>query len=260
MRNASFYRSAAIASCLTLSACGNDSTPGRTTSRNFEPTVDCSTVSAEPADIATVDTSATPRADFDAEMLALETSAEFIAPEELFQRVSAELTGIRARFPEVAGIGVLPCQAPNSLILHFTEKGFEQVKAGTYDAWDAFNANLRLTDLDLFENIRGAALHFEGRYNVPRLVQEYGKLPEVTVAEPDGFAGDGPDICLARRGEFHFYIFRAASGDCPSGCIEENFLAFEVDASGNIVKVGEWDGSGDPPQWFSGAGDCRAFL
>jgi hypothetical protein len=80
------------------------------------------------------------------------------------------------------------------------------------------------------------------------------------IAEPDDFAGDGADVCLAPRLKIHFYIFRNAEGDCAAGCISQSFTAVEVDTSGNITKVGEWGGTGSEPQWFADADDCQAFL
>lgn len=224
----------------------------------------CATVSGGPADLAAVDTGATPRAQADAEILALEASGEFIAPEPLYQRIVAELAGIRAGFPALAEIGVRPCHLSDSVIVHFTAEGFEQLGNGTYTAWDDFNENLALESIEALPSILlppvPVALHFEGRYNANRVALGYSGLPEIASAEPNGLAGDGPDICLARRGQDHLYIFRDAHGDCPAGCINENFTALSVDPSGNIAEVGEWDGSGGPPLWFILAADCRAFL
>lgn len=225
--------------------------------------LDCTTVSPGPDDPATVDTGATPRADADAEILALETSAEFVAPEPLYQRIAAELAGIRAGFPELASIGVFPCHPADSVLLMFTNEGLAQVQDGTYTAWDDLNANLRLRSVQVFPRAQPpspVALHFEGRYNVNRLAEAYAGLPEVDSAVPNGFVGDGSDICLARRGPQHFYIFREAHGDCPSGCIGEFFTAVSVDGNGNMTKIGEWDRAGSAPGWFEEALDCREFL
>jgi hypothetical protein len=75
-----------------------------------------------------------------------------------------------------------------------------------------------------------------------------------------GPSGDGSDICLARRNGQHFYIAREAHGDCPAGCIHESFTGVSVDADGNLVPVGTWDGTGRAPGWFEDALDCRPFL
>src|SRR5262245_35283507 len=54
---------------------------------------------ATPSEIAK-----TPRANADAELLALETSGAFLAPDALYERVSAELPQMPTLEPKVAGI------------------------------------------------------------------------------------------------------------------------------------------------------------
>lgn len=254
----------AIYALLMVPGCKSESADDHVRFPGGKPVVGLNCGSVAPGgNPATVDTSATPRADADAEILALETSAEIVAPEALYQRISAELTGIRATVPGAAAAAVFPCHAPDSILVFFNEQGFERVRTGTYTAWDDLNANLRVQRMEILPSLMPASpvrLHFEGRYNAKRLAQAYGALPDVEFASVNGFSGDGSDICLARRAQHHFYIFREAHGDCPAGCIRESFTAVSVDGDGNVTPVGTWDGAGSAPDWFEEAVDCRPFL
>lgn len=223
-------------------------------------TVDCNTVATEPESIQAADLSPTPRADRTAEILALQATGALIAPEDVYQRVAAELTGIRHRFPDMTGHGVRGCGDPSTLLVEFEDQAFPSVEDGTYDEWDDLNTLFDHQDTDIHSHFSMATLHFNGRYNFGRLGQEYEALSGIKNAAANLPIGDGNDVCMAIRETVHFYIFKLGSGDCPSGCTEERFLAVQVDNSGNIEPVGQWSGVGSPPNWFQNAEDCRAFL
>src|SRR5688500_14749088 len=63
---------------------------------SLSPELSCSTAAPlSPGGITAVDTSLTPRADVDAEILAMEASGEFIAPQALYERVAQEVRLLR---------------------------------------------------------------------------------------------------------------------------------------------------------------------
>lgn len=218
----------------------------------------CVTPSDGPDDLTVVDVSATPRADADAEIVALEASGQFIAPEDLFQRVAAELTGLR--HSQLAPDGVSATGCGNGLIVSFDETTMQEVRAGGYRDWDALNENLKVASLRTFTIIDAAALQFEGRYNLQRVTQEYSALRGVERVEHDSYIGASRDLCLAIREREHYYIGWRGEGDCPSGCIASEYRGYVFDASGNLGFLGFWDGSGNAPAWYSALEDCRVFL
>lgn len=237
-----------------LGGCNLDSTGDL--NAKFDPGTGCSTRAVPPPDLVKIDTSATPRANPVAEVLALEASGEFIAPEALYQRVDAELTGLRAGFTDIP---LAPCLNVG-LIVGFTQSAGDAVRNGEYDAWNPLNEKLR-GSVDRFLATGHALLVFDGVYNVNNLADAYGSLPGVESANGNSFAGDGSDTCLAIRNELHYYIVDSASGDCPAGCINHEYNGYEVDASGNIRHLGSYiRGEGQAPDWFEELEDCRAFL
>lgn len=222
---------------------------------------DCET----PAPISSVgflgiDTSPTPRPNLAAEVLALEASGEFIAPTWLYDRVFQELGTLQAGWPDQVHTHVLGCGVPTDVMLGFTEAGAAQVSSGQYSAWDEYNEALRLVDLNSYFDGKFVRLRFQGIYNLAAVAQAYSRLREVESAEPNGYAGDGADVCLERRRGTHLYIFYTGEGDCPSGCGNKHYEGFTVDSRGAVTYLGSHDRGGAEPEWYADALQCRAFL
>lgn len=241
-----------VAVCLLLlTGCNLDSADD-----SLDPGFGCSMRAVPAPDLATVDTSATPRANFAAEVLALEASGEFMAPESLYQRIDAELTGLHAGFTYTP---VSRC-LNTGLIVGLTPSAYQAAENGDFTAWEPLNDNLR-GQVDRFLATGSVSLVFNGVYNVNNLADAYEKLPGVTHASPNSIAGDDSDTCLAIRGDLHYYIVDNASGDCPAGCINHEYDGYEVDASGNIRHLGTYIRNEDEaPGWFKELEDCQAFL
>jgi hypothetical protein len=200
----------------------------------------------------------TPRENTEAEQLAIEGSGELVAPEAVYERVVDDLASIRQDFPEVASISAMPSWHMSSFILSLDEEAQALYAADDYHEWDCPNELYVLTAIEDF-GLDYLLLRFgEKRYGIPLLMEEYLALEHVTYTEPNGFGGDGPDVCLSIDGDTHVYIFDDASGDCPAGCIDHLYRGFSVDASGQITPLGEEQNPASPPPWWDDA--CASWL
>ncbi len=97
---------------------------------------------------------------------------------------------------------------------------------------DSLNAELGLRGAKLLGQA-SVAFCFGPVLNLPPAAAAYSGLDGISYAEPDTYAGDGPDIDAARADGDWYLIFRNAWGDCPSGCINEQ-LSFFVVSRGTV--------------------------
>jgi len=144
----------------------------------------------------------------------------------------------------------------------FDRQGSAAVMAGTYTDWDCPNELYGVSSLEPFLRfVEFFVLHYTHRLNIPLLGTEYAALPHVMSVGPSAFAGDGNDVCASFDGDTFSYVFDAADGDCPAGCIEHTYSGFSTSASGEITSLGTWTkGDGDPPSWCtSGAPGAIAW-
>lgn len=56
----------------------------------------------------------------------------------------------------------------------------------------------------------------------------YSALDGIDHAQPDMLLGDGPDIEASKAGGTWYVVFRRAWGDCPAGCLHQEFRFFTV--------------------------------
>jgi len=175
---------------------------------------------------------ATPRADKEAELMALWLSAEIMAPDSLYNAVDKGLKFIRGNYPDS-----IPCSLfafkpefiPSVLIVVFTDSLAKEYRAGNYHDWDSLNNYFRVQEIDtsVFLGKLSARLKFKGVLNPYHLEHIYmNNLPEMYLIDPDGFAGDWPNFypwVVDNRLEF---FLRDAWGDCPAGCLDQDVYAF----------------------------------
>jgi hypothetical protein len=196
-----------------------------------------------------------PKTNAESEQLTLEATGALIAPQPVSERVVTELELIRTGYPAVAGIKALPRWHLQKLLIGFDGPGWTAVQGGTYTAWDTLNSSYGVTNIDssFLAPSKVVVLTFAVPYNMPLLAPEYAKLPNVLYAEPNGIVGDGSDVCLSIDGDSHFFIFDAASGDCPAGCTQHTYWGFVVTPNSEITKLGTWDDStvSVEPAWLS---------
>jgi hypothetical protein len=205
-------------------------------------------------------TAQTPRADAEAEQLALEATGAIVAPQQVYDRIICELARIRQAYPEVAQLVARPSWISENVLIGFDEQGAAEVRRGTYHAWDVLNERFGLAETELSGDL--AALTFEGRFYSPLVAEAYATLPHVRYAEPNFTVGDGDDACLEIAGDTHFFVFVDGDGDCLAGCLENTYWGFAVDAEGRITALGSWTDNYEspPPEWLESSAACSAWL
>jgi hypothetical protein len=134
----------------------------------------------------------------------------------------------------------------------------DRMQSGAYVHWDCLNTTFGA--VAPFEYIRiGSAEHvfvffkLKGIYAVDLLAREYGRLPDIAMASGNNIGGDGPTICVTPGTDTWQFVFDAASGDCPAGCIDHFYTHFTTRADGTTAQLEEWNGTiGMPvPSWVA---------
>jgi len=155
----------------------------------------------------------------------------------LIHEIAGVLAQIREAYPEMMEISARQAFEPGMLLLglemDLLEAVSDAVAHGNAPAthtgqarFDALNATLGLSDMQLFRHVGVVALHFDGPVSLYAACRAYREIPGVRFAEPDMRTGDGPDMDVAKVQGTWYVIARKAWGDCPAGCIHEEFLYF----------------------------------
>ena len=211
---------------------------------------------------------ATPRANADAEVLAYEATGRLTAPEDVYQRVVADLAQIRAHDPALEAVHAVPTNpvlgaeiTPN-LDLTFDDAGIAEVIAGTYPDWRCPNRYYGATPSP--PNIRWASVGvtFGDRRYDPALIRSvYAELPHVELVINDGRQGQLSDACLSIAGEAYDYVFAIASQcGADNTCFMREFHGYRSDGS-SIVELGRFTFPGDArPAWFTALAECTAHI
>lgn len=191
---------------------------------------------------------ASPRADPDAEFLAIEVSGAFMAPQALYERVSRDLAAVRAVVPETRAVRHMPSFFPG-VLLDLTPEAAEEIRAGTFAALNCLDAYYGGWVRYLGISSPWASVRFKPIVNSVQLASDYAALPGVVNARSNGVIGDSTDICLSIEGDAHVYIFDAASGDCMSGCIDHEYYGASVEPDGSVTVLGSFDPAVSPGSW-----------
>lgn len=186
--------------------------------------------------ISQEDRTATPRMNEDAEILALESSSQMVAPQAIYDRINQDLEIIRSSISEVANIRILPSWAMR-IMVSLTEEGKTQYSSNTFTEWDCLNEQFKMSQIEYLSSFSTdlILIDFDGRFNMGHLSEKYSNLPNVKSAEPDSMIGDGNDICLTQNDQNYSYIFKSGSGDCDSGCTNNKYLGVVTNPQG-IIK------------------------
>lgn len=129
---------------------------------------------------------ATPRADPDAELLALHLGGELTAPEDLYQRIVSDLTVIRSVNPVAGFIPFTPSYTPHDFLFMMTDEAFARLQSGNYHEWDCLNRWYGRDRIQLFNIIKGGAVSFKGVFDMERVMADYATLPGIRAVELNG--------------------------------------------------------------------------
>jgi len=171
----------------------------------------------------------TPRDNYDAEILAIKATNSLVAPQDVYERVARDLTAIRLN-DSVSDIHCRLDYSPSSMLISFNDN---RSINNDYTQLDCMNEYYGL--IEKSRRFTGSYKYvYAGRFDISLLADEYSKLPDVKYAEPNYYYGDGDNICLSIRDGVYSYVFKRGWGDCPSGCMYEEYLGFTSNQNGSI--------------------------
>ena len=153
------------------------------------------------------------------------------------------LSRIRAEYPKTREIVATWTHVPGALLVELkpelnekiteilNSEDFPIVLDTGYQEFDSLNSRNRLFVIEHYDRFSTVVLCFKDkRLDMHSLRHIYSMLDEVEYVELIWRVGDpGSGIGLTAESDLFFVIFRNARGDCPSGCIFEEFLYFIVD-------------------------------
>ena len=182
----------------------------------------------------------TPRANEDAERLALRLTADLVAKESDYRRIARDLAAIRGAVKGDGGAkGAFADFGTHALIVGLSPKAMKALKAGSYKGLDCLNTVYGLRQHKVLKSLDMVLLRFRGLFHPERLAEAYQKHPDVVFANPNGQMGGGDNIrlCNADVGGSHRYVFTRGSGDCPAGCIRWVHRGYEVSEAGVVTPL-----------------------
>lgn len=201
----------------------------------------------------------TPKADKDAELMALYLSGSLYAPSRLYWQVSEELKSIRSTYAEeIQYINKIHFNLPwreSCILVAFDDTTGQKIDQGEYTAWDDLNTKYSIEEIEkLHHSTYTYVLNFKGRLHSQRLVEIYRDLPGITNIGKNRYGGDFSNIYPKLTEHGITYLFRHAWGDCLNGCLASEFWYFIIDERKPIL-IGYWyvhDDNG-PPEWWNEA-------
>ncbi len=203
----------------------------------------------------------TPRDNPEAEAAALWLSGDLVAPTDLYEELFSGYSRIRGAYadsiPELNQVTFVSPWMPGELLLKLTDDAIAELRRGEYHDLDSLNTYYRVAEIDthLIDFIGWMHLIFEGRLHPERLAEEYGQVPSLLMAEPNGTWSNQADNYPWLIDGGISYLFRYGWGDCPAGCIYNQFWYFKVrEISGYVEYLGTFvSGEGPEPDWWAEA-------
>ncbi len=200
---------------------------------------------------------ATPRKDENLELLALKLSpGKIIANQATYERVIRDVGAIRNQQPQLKGIGFFPAEDGRTIALTVSAGTLAQMQRGEYHPWDCLNATYHAKEPFTHSSQGSTAsvtLELRGIYATTLLAADYERLPDVVSATRGVGGGDGPTICVTPTSNTWHYVFDAASGDCPGGCIDHAYSYFTTELSGDVKAIDTWatQANAPAPTWVA---------
>jgi hypothetical protein len=182
------------------------------------------------------DFSLTPRADGEAELVALQLTGDLLAPTDIYNLAKKELKIIRETWRDsIVHVNMVfePYWRESYIRVRVNAETFDSMVAGKYHYWDSLNSYFPLDSIILSSNpvigAWSANMYFKGRLNSCSLIDEYAGLPFVKSIDTDYKWIDHPVLLPVRVNSVNKYFFRFAYGDCYNGCIYNEFHYFTVE-------------------------------
>lgn len=202
---------------------------------------------------------ATPRADLNLEALALAMGGGLTAPQDIYERLVADVASIRRQRPELAGIAFPAKYDPQVLLVTFPLDVAATVADGTYHSWDCLNRWYGVESVEgPLEGIT-SVLHFDKVLDVPRLVADYAALPGVQTVEVEYNVSVFPvprdrlsSLCAMAQGSRYHYFLRQEG--VPTGPT----YYFHSDSGGAPLYAGST--AGDASSWIALSYQCFALV
>ncbi|HUO86064.1 MAG TPA: hypothetical protein VM617_01630 [Thermoanaerobaculia bacterium] len=193
----------------------------------------------------TAEIAATPRADRDAELIALFLGGGLTAPQDLYERVQDDLAALRAAYPdELADVPFAPRHDARSLLLGVPPPVAAAIADETYDEWDCLNDWYRAEDAGLLTSWL-ARVRLDGVFDTERIAAEYAQLPGVETATVDSLIRVAPHeeyLCALGQGETIHYFADVGDG----------YLHFTSQPGATPQPAGSWSPAlpEAEPAWF----------
>jgi len=209
---------------------------------------------------------ATPRAETNLELLAIDLAGGLTARQALYDRLERDLTAIRADTPAVENVHYMQSTDGKSLYLVADSAGtYAAMERGDYDAWDCLNTWYGLeeivTDAPSPATNPWVIVELKGIYDLYRIAPEYAELPGIASAIPLPLGYPAillSALCVHREGATYHYFFDVSGGGGYTT------FYFTTEADGTVDLVGVHDprslGPAPPPAWLTLRDQCRAEL
>ncbi len=163
----------------------------------------------------------------------------------LAREIEPVLSRIRDAHPAMADITVRQTHAFGELVVTL-EPDMSEALSGLLDdattgsvtlhtgheEFDALNARLGLSAVELFSSLNSGVFYFNEHLNVYAASRAYSMMGGIELAEPNMYLEDGSDIEASKSQGIWHVVIRHAWGDCPSGCIFEELFFFTVKGAG----------------------------
>lgn len=169
-----------------------------------------------------------PRDSREAELLAVETSGEFLAPDALYDRIVRDLALIRDFDPRTITVVHDERWAPNQAIVKLIDG------MGT-EEYDEFNRFYQAVDCDNLFSTWWVVTLPDVVINAVVLSARYAELPEVELAEPNFLIGTDDETTVTPGEGAYRYRLEDGFHDCFDGCDCFRIYEFTVTDGGDVT-------------------------
>ncbi len=201
-----------------------------------------------------------PREDSELEYLAIDCSEGWVADQDVYDQLVADIATIRGADPRMAQIEVWKGRPDGQTFL--IETNDADVHAAFIDGTDPeFQCVVdaldgKVTGRDFATDDESFWSMVETPYPLDRRAGSvFEQVEGVHQADPNFFAEDGDRIYYDVRSDPRRYVFDDAGGDCPAGCTTHHYFLWEVSDGASPTLVADWNvgeeaAEGMPPAGF----------